>query len=76
MFDDHSAWLSFFFFFLSFFAKQMSIRVYFFFDSFSLCCTDVKTMVYKLIKIAIKLILKLKLAIGRCCIQISTWIRT
>ena len=29
MFDDHSSRLS--FFFLSFFAKQMSIRVYFFF---------------------------------------------
>ena len=43
MFDDHT-WVASLlsFFFLSFFAKQMSLCVYFFFDSFFLCCTDVK----------------------------------
>ena len=48
-------------FFLSFLVKQLSIRVYFFFDSFFLCCTDVKLrMLYKLNEITIKLILKIE----------------
>ena len=37
MFDDHTCMA----FLLSFFAKHMSICVYFIFDSFFLCCTDV-----------------------------------
>ena len=42
MFDDHTCMAFFLFFFLSYFAKQMSICVYFLFDAFFLCCTDVK----------------------------------
>ena len=38
MFDDNTCIA----FCLSFFAKQMSICVYFLFYSFFLCCTDVK----------------------------------